>query len=144
MRGRRIRQLPSPQIASIGEGFFGIPPFCFQEVTTMRLGAVLIAAGKCANPMLPSGEITVAQRMIASLQKAGVTLIAVVTGPEDKKMEKQLQLPGAFIIYSSKTLMIILAPIGNCSGTISTLPLTCSFHAARQVWKLPDSASWLN
>ena len=59
----------------------------------MNLGAVLIAAGSNTNPMHPSGEITVAQRMIASLQKAGVTMIAVVTGPEDKKMEKQLAFP---------------------------------------------------
>ena len=64
----------------------------------MRLGAVLIAAGQHANPMLLSGEITVAQRMIASLQKAGVTLIAVVTGPEDKKMEKQLAQYGVFFL----------------------------------------------
>lgn len=64
----------------------------------MRLGAVLIAAGKHANPMLPSGEITVAQRMIASLQKAGVSLIAVVTGPDDKKMEKQLAQYGVFFL----------------------------------------------
>jgi len=64
----------------------------------MRLGAVLIAAGKRANPMLPSGEITVAQRMIASLQKAGVTLIAVVTGPEDKKMEKGISQYGVFFL----------------------------------------------
>lgn len=68
----------------------------------MRLGAVLIAAGKHANPMLPSGEITVAQRMIASLQKAGVTLIAVVTGPEDKKMEKQLAQYGVFFLRNAQ------------------------------------------
>lgn len=66
----------------------------------MRLGAVLIAAGKQANPMLPSGEITVAQRMIASLQKAGVTQIAVVTGPDDKKMEKQLAQYGVFFLQN--------------------------------------------
>ena len=50
----------------------------------MKLGAVLIAAGKNANPLLPSGEITVAQRMIATLQKTGVIRITVVTGPSDK------------------------------------------------------------
>lgn len=78
------------------------PSFYFQEVTTMRLGAILIAAGKHANPMLPSGEITVAQRMIASLQKAGVTLIAVVTGPDDKKMEKQLAQYGVFFLQNAQ------------------------------------------
>lgn len=64
----------------------------------MKLGAVLIAAGKNANPMLPSGEITVAQRMIAALQKAGVTWIAVVTGPEDRKLEKQLAQYGVYFL----------------------------------------------
>ena len=68
----------------------------------MRLGAVLIAAGKHANPMLPSGEITVAQRMIATLQKAGVTWIAVVTGPDDKKMERQLAQYGVFFLRNSR------------------------------------------
>lgn len=66
----------------------------------MRLGAVLIAAGTQANPMLPSGEITVAQRMIATLQKAGVTQIAVVTGPDDRKMEKQLARYGVFFLQN--------------------------------------------
>jgi len=69
----------------------------------MKLGAILIAAGKYANPMLPSGEITVAQRMIAMLQKAGVTLIAVVTGPDDKKMEKQLAQYGVFFLQNPQS-----------------------------------------
>lgn len=66
----------------------------------MKLGAVLIAAGKNAKPMLSSGGITVAQRMIATLQKAGVTLIAVVTGPEDKKLEKQLAQYGVYFLHN--------------------------------------------
>lgn len=66
----------------------------------MKLGAVLIAAGKNANPLLPSGEITVAQRMIATLQKTGVIRITVVTGPSDKKMEKQLAQYGVFFLQS--------------------------------------------
>lgn len=68
----------------------------------MRLGAILIASGEYANPMLPSGEITVAQRMIASLQKAGVTQIVVVTGPDDKKMEKQLAQYGVFFLQNAQ------------------------------------------
>lgn len=66
----------------------------------MKLGAVLIAAGKNANPLLPSGEITVAQRMIATLQKTGVIRITVVTGPSDKKMEKQLAQYGVFFLQN--------------------------------------------
>lgn len=66
----------------------------------MELGAVLIATGKQANPMHKSGDITVAQRMIATLQKAGVSLIAVVTGPDDRKMEKQLAQYGVFFLQN--------------------------------------------
>ncbi len=66
----------------------------------MKLGAVLIAAGKNANPLLSSGEITVAQRMIATLQKTGVIRITVVTGPSDKKMEKQLAQYGVFFLQN--------------------------------------------
>lgn len=66
----------------------------------MELGAVLIATGKQANPMHNSGDITVAQRMIATLQKAGVSLIAVVTGPDDRKMEKQLAQYGVFFLQN--------------------------------------------
>ena len=42
----------------------------------------------------------VAQRMIASLQKAGVAIIVVVTGPEDKKLEKQLAQFGVFFVQN--------------------------------------------
>ena len=66
----------------------------------MKLGAVLIATGKHANPMFPSGEITVAQRMIATLHKSGVTQIAVITGPDDKKMEKQLAQYGVYFLQN--------------------------------------------
>ena len=66
----------------------------------MQIGAVLIAAGNNAHPALQSGEINVAQRMIASLQKAGVTLIAVITGPDDKKMERQLAQYGVFFLQN--------------------------------------------
>ena len=55
----------------------------------MEIGAVLITVGCGCAPALPSGDVTVAQRMIASLKKAGATVIAVVTGPEDKKFEKR-------------------------------------------------------
>jgi choline kinase len=50
--------------------------------------------------MLPSGEITVAQRMIATLHKSGLTQIAVITGPDDKKMEKQLAQYGVYFLQN--------------------------------------------
>ena len=64
----------------------------------MEIGAVLITAGCGSVPAMLCGGITVAQRMIASLQKAGASMIAVVTESEDKKLEKQLAQAGVFFL----------------------------------------------
>ena len=85
---KTAKAFPTDNINSFGEGFAGIPSFCVLEVTNMAIGAVLITAGCGSAPGTLCGSITVAQRMIASLQKAGTAVIAVVTGPEDKKLEK--------------------------------------------------------
>ena len=66
----------------------------------MTIGAVLITAGCGSAPGTLCGGITVAQRMIASLQKAGIAVIAVVTGPEDRKLERQLAQFGVFFIQN--------------------------------------------
>ena len=66
----------------------------------MAIGAILITAGCGSAPGTLCGGITVAQRMIASLQKAGVAMIVVVTGPEDKKLEKQLAQFGVFFVQN--------------------------------------------
>ena len=63
-------------------------------------GVLVIAAGCGDAPMLQAGGISVAQRMVAAFQKAGVDLIAVVTGPEDKKLEKQLAQPGLVFLHN--------------------------------------------
>ena len=67
----------------------------------MEIGAVLMTSGCGGASAMPSGSITVAQRMIASLKKAGVTVIAVVTGPEDKKFEKQLAQTGVVFLNTA-------------------------------------------
>lgn len=66
----------------------------------MAIGAILITAGCGSAPSALCGGITVAQRMIASLQKAGVAMIVVITGPEDKKLEKQLSQFGVFFVQN--------------------------------------------
>ena len=66
----------------------------------MAIGAILITAGCGSAPGTLCGGITVAQRMIASLQKAGAAIIVVVTGPEDKKLEKQLAQFGVFFVQN--------------------------------------------
>ena len=96
------RHGPSPQITSevLGEGFGRIPSFCVSEVTNMAIGAILITTGCGSAPRILCGGITVAQRMIASLQKSGVAIIVVVTGSEDKKLEKQLAQFGVFFVHN--------------------------------------------
>lgn len=66
----------------------------------MAIGAILITAGCGSAPGAVCGGITAAQRMIASLQKSGVAMIVVVTGPEDKKLEKQLAQFGVFFVQN--------------------------------------------
>ena len=66
----------------------------------MAIGAILITAGCGSAPGMLCGGITVAQRMIASLQKSGAAMIVVVTGPEDKKLEKQLAQFGVFFVQN--------------------------------------------
>jgi len=77
------------------------PSFLFKEVNTMMyIGAVIIAADSGSAPMLPAGGICVAQRMVATFQKAGVDIIALITGPEDKRLEKQLAQPGLVFLHN--------------------------------------------
>ena len=64
----------------------------------MAIGAILITTGCGTASGAVCGGITVAQRMIASLKKAGASMIAVVTDEEDKKLEKQLSQPGVFFL----------------------------------------------
>lgn len=66
----------------------------------MYTGAVIIAAGPNCAPLAPAGNICVAQRMIAAFQKAGVNVFTVITGPEDKKLEKQLTQPGVIFLHN--------------------------------------------
>ena len=66
----------------------------------MAIGAILITTGCGTASGAVCGGITVAQRMIASLQKSGVAMIVVVTGPEDKKLEKQLAQFGVFFVQN--------------------------------------------
>ena len=66
----------------------------------MAIGAILITTGCGTASRAVCGGITVAQRMIASLQKSGVAIIVVVTGSEDKKLEKQLAQFGVFFVQN--------------------------------------------
>lgn len=68
----------------------------------MEKGAVVVAAGMSSRmgafkPMMPVGSISVAQRIIATLQQAGCTLIVVVTGNQADQLERHLA--GSSVVF---------------------------------------------
>lgn len=69
----------------------------------MKLGAVITAAGMSSRmgkfkPMLSLGSISVAQRIIATLQQAGVSQIVVVTGYNADELERHLAKNGVIFL----------------------------------------------
>lgn len=69
----------------------------------MKLGAVITAAGmsnrmKKFKPMLNIGSISVAERVIASLQEAGASKIVVVTGHKADELERHLANTGVVFL----------------------------------------------
>jgi len=69
----------------------------------MKVGAVITAAGMSSRmgdfkPMLSIGSISVAQRVIATLQQAGVFQIVVVTGYNADVLEKHLAKSGVIFL----------------------------------------------
>ena len=60
----------------------------------MKIGALIITTGLSrisgvAALLSEVGAITAGQRMISAFQCAGVSLVGLVVGPEDKKSERQ-------------------------------------------------------
>lgn len=69
----------------------------------MKIGALIITTGLPQTSgiaaLLPKvGNATVGNRLIASLQKAGVALIGLVTGPEQKQMEREFAQDGVIFL----------------------------------------------
>ena len=61
----------------------------------MRTGAVIVAAGMSSRmgdfkPMLSIGRISIAERVIATLQQSGITDIVMVTGFNAAVLERHL------------------------------------------------------
>ncbi|MGI6578741.1 MAG: NTP transferase domain-containing protein [Saccharofermentanales bacterium] len=69
----------------------------------MKVGAVITAAGMSSRmgkfkPMLSIGSISVAQRIIATLQQSGVSPIVVVTGYNADELERHLAKSGVIFL----------------------------------------------
>ena len=73
----------------------------------MRIGALIITTGLprvsgVAALTTEVGAITAGQRMISAFQCAGVSLVGLVVGPEDKKAERQFAQNGVVFLRCEK------------------------------------------
>ena len=69
----------------------------------MKIGALIVTTGLpqvsgVASLLQDSGTVSAGQRMISAFQRVGVSLIALVVGPEDKKAERQLAQNGVVFL----------------------------------------------
>lgn len=86
----------------------------------MKTGAVIVAAGMSSRmgdfkPMLNIGSISIAQRVIATLQQGGVKYIVVITGYQAAMLERHLANQGVVFLRNEKyetTQMFDSAKIG--------------------------------
>ena len=73
----------------------------------MKMGALIVTTGLSgvsgvAALMPEVGSITAGQRMISAFQRAGVSLVGLVVGPEDKKAERQFSQNGVVFLRCEK------------------------------------------
>ena len=73
----------------------------------METGAVVVAAGMSSRmgdfkPMLSIGEISVAQRVVATLRQAGAERVVVVTGYNADELERHLSKSGAVFVRNEE------------------------------------------
>ncbi len=86
----------------------------------METGAVIVAAGLSSRmgafkPMLRIGSISVANRVISTLQQSGVKVIVVVTGNQADILEKHLSRSGVVFVHNplfAETQMLDSVKIG--------------------------------
>ena len=115
----------------------------------MKLGAVIVAAGMSSRmgafkPMLQIGSISVAKRIISTLQQAGAELVVIVTGNQADLLEKHLSRTGAVFVRNenyASTQMFDSAKIGleyikdKCDRVLFT-PIDVPLFTARTVSRL--------
>lgn len=120
----------------------------------METGAVVVAAGMSSRmgefkPMLSIGEISVAQRVVATLRQAGASRVVVVTGYNADELERHLARSGAVFLRNEAyrtTEMFDSALIGlkymrdKCDRVLFT-PVDVPLFTAATVRALLDSGA---
>ena len=122
----------------------------------MQTGAVIVAAGMSSRmgdfkPMLNIGSISIAQRVVATFQQAGVEKIVMVTGYNAMALEKHLANNGIVFLRNEEyehTQMFESARIGlgyiqdKCDRVLFT-PVDIPLFTAATVHKLLESGAEL-
>ena len=122
----------------------------------METGAVVVAAGMSSRmgdfkPMLSIGEISVAQRVVATLRQAGAERVVVVTGYNADELERHLSKSGGVFVRNEEyrtTEMFDSALIGlkyirgKCDRILFT-PVDVPLFTAATVRGLLDSGAEL-
>lgn len=122
----------------------------------MELGAVITAAGMSSRmgefkPMMNLGSISIAQRVIATMQQAGATRVVVVTGFQAERLERHLSRSGVVFLRNEQyetTQMFDSAKIGleylldQCDKVLFT-PVDIPLFTARTVELLLESGAEL-
>ena len=117
----------------------------------MQTGAVIVAAGMSSRmgdfkPMLNIGSISIAQRIVATLQQAGVTKIVMVTGYNAVTLERHLSNRGLIFLRNENyqsTQMFDSARIGleyirdKCDRLLFT-PVDIPLFTSATVRRLTD------
>ena len=120
----------------------------------MQIGALIVAAGMSKRmgefkPMLSIGSISVAQRVIATLSKAGVSKIVMVTGYNATMLERHLSGNGIIFLRNENyetTQMFDSVKIGlsylldKCDKVLFT-PVDVPLFTARTVKTILDSGA---
>ena len=118
----------------------------------MQTGAVIVAAGMSSRmgdfkPMLNIGSISIAQRIVATLQQAGVTKIVMITGYNAVMLERHLANNGLIFLRNNSyetTQMFDSAKIGleymkdKCERLLFT-PVDIPLFTSATVQTLLDS-----
>ena len=120
----------------------------------MKTGAVIVAAGMSSRmgafkPMLQIGSISVAKRIISTLQQSGAELVVVVTGNQADMLEKHLAKSGVVFVRNENyatTQMFDSARIGleyikdKCERVLFT-PIDVPLFTAQTVSCLLEQAA---
>lgn len=118
----------------------------------MSIGAVIVAAGKPSGtgevqPIMKMGSISIAQRIVATLQQAGIDRIAVVTGQDAEELEHDLSNLGLVFLHNDNyactgvlsSVQIGLAYLKDKCSRVLLVPVDAPLFTASTVRKLMES-----